>query len=274
MKYLVLGSSGQIGRHLVKILISEGHTVVEYDIARSKFEDLRFSSDRLIRLVDDSEFVFFLAFDVGGSRYLKKFQNTFGFLSNNVKIMDTVFGLLKAFSKPFIFASSQMASMNYSSYGTLKAIGEFYTTSLGGLSVRLWNVYGVEHDFGKSHVITDFIVGAQSGEIKMMTDGSEMRQFLHADDCSAALLVLAQKYREVRRSSPVDLSSFEWVTVADVAKLVSQLCGNVPVIFGNESDTIQRDARVDPNNYILEYWLPKISLSAGISEIIKATNKP
>ena len=41
-----------------------------------------------------ADFVFFLAFDVGGSRYLSKYQHTFEFLHNNVKLMSNTFELL------------------------------------------------------------------------------------------------------------------------------------------------------------------------------------
>ena len=43
----------------------------------------------------NSDFIFFLAFDVGGSRYLKKYQNTFDFISNNMRIMENTFSILK-----------------------------------------------------------------------------------------------------------------------------------------------------------------------------------
>ena len=72
MKYLVLGSSGQVGLELCKFLKKEGHEVVEFDIVADESQDLRIPNvlDEIIRDVD---FVMFLAFDVGGSRYLKKY---------------------------------------------------------------------------------------------------------------------------------------------------------------------------------------------------------
>ena len=41
MKYLVLGSAGQIGAELCKHLKSEGHSVTEFDIASNPSQDLR-----------------------------------------------------------------------------------------------------------------------------------------------------------------------------------------------------------------------------------------
>ena len=75
-------------------------------------------------------FVFFLAFDVGGSRYLKKYQHTFDFINNNTHLMAQAFDALNKYNKPFVFASSQMSNMSYSPYGVLKRVGELYTKSL------------------------------------------------------------------------------------------------------------------------------------------------
>ena len=69
--------------------------------------------------------------------------------------------------------------MGYSPYGLLKRLGEVYTEILKGLTVKFWNVYGVENDREKSHVITDLIrKGFEEGQFEMMTDGTEERQFL------------------------------------------------------------------------------------------------
>jgi len=45
-----------------------------------------------------------------------------------------------------------MSNMSYSPYGVLKRVGELYTQTLNGLTVKFWNVYGVENDREKSHV--------------------------------------------------------------------------------------------------------------------------
>ena len=39
MKHLVLGSSGQIGAHLVKYLVNEKQQVFEWDILNKPFQD-------------------------------------------------------------------------------------------------------------------------------------------------------------------------------------------------------------------------------------------
>ena len=81
---------------------------------------------------------------MGGSRYLKKYQNTYDFLINNIFIIGNVFKLLKKHNKKFVFASSQMSNMDFSPYGTLKRLGENFTGSLNCLYVKFWNVYGMK----------------------------------------------------------------------------------------------------------------------------------
>ena len=59
-KYLVLGSSGFIGKSLCKYLKSLKHEVVEYDIKNSEEEDLRkYDNLKLVNLVASCDFVFF-----------------------------------------------------------------------------------------------------------------------------------------------------------------------------------------------------------------------
>ena len=74
-KVLILGSAGQIGSYLFKYLKRKQYVPIKFDIQRSKSEDLRVKNNiKLIKLVKKVDFVFFLAFDVGGAKYLKEFQ--------------------------------------------------------------------------------------------------------------------------------------------------------------------------------------------------------
>ncbi|NBP01905.1 MAG: NAD(P)-dependent oxidoreductase [Proteobacteria bacterium] len=268
MKHLVLGSSGQVGHHLVTMLKQQGEEVVTFDIVESPLQDLRTTDNELLETrMQECDFVHFLAFDIGGSLYMKKYQDTFNFISNNVKIMNNVFDLLGKYEKPFIFASSQMSNMSYSTYGILKAIGEKYTEALKGLVVKFWNVYGYEQDEEKSHVITDFIkMSKQDGVIKMRTNGVESRQFLHGDDCADCLITLANQHSSIDRSKPLHITNFEWNTVLEIASTIAKI-NNCTIIPGEGLDTVQQDKRNEPDPYILNFWKPKTTLEEGIRKI-------
>ena len=228
------------------------------------------SNNLLEKKIIESDFVFFLAFDVGGSRYLAKYQDTFEFLQNNIKIMSNTFDLLKKHNKKFIFTSTQMANMSYSSYGLLKSIGEKCTESIGGLVVKLWNVYGAERDYDKSHVITDFIVKAQTqGNIDMISDGTEERQFLYVEDCCECFLTLAESYDTLLKNREYDISSFKWNSIMQIASIVASNFDNVKITPSCKKDNIQQNKKNEPNHYILNFWKPKTDITDGIRKIIK-----
>lgn len=256
---------------LCKFLRDKGHYVTEFDIASDKTQDLRIPQV-LEGIIDEVDFVMFLAFDVGGSRYLKKYQHTYEFIENNTKLIINTFETIKKFNKPFIFASSQMANMSYSPYGVCKSLGEVYATVLNGLIVKFWNVYGPENDLEKSHVITDFILKAKKGKISMMTDGTELRQFLHAEDCSNALYILSEKYNEIDREKNLHITNFEWNSILEVAQIISK---EIPceIVPSKDVDTVQLDKRNEPDQYILNFWKPRISLEEGIKKIINYLNQ-
>jgi len=269
MKHLVLGSSGQIGAHLVKYLQNKGEQVFEYDIEYKPWMDLRNShSPVLDAYIDTCDIIYFLAFDVGGAKYLEKNQDKFKFISNNMKIMVNVYEQLQKFeSKRIIFASSQMSEMGHSSYGMLKALGEKMTRDLGGLVVRFWNVYGYETDEEKSHVITDFIKMAKHGGIiKMRTDGTESRQFLYADDACEALLKLATVYKKLNKKKDYCITSFKWNKVYEIANILDVL-SSCEVIPSNRKDETQHNAMNEPDVHIKKYWQPKTSLEEGIMKL-------
>lgn len=279
MKILILGSSGQIGSYLTKYFKDKGHIVNEFDVVNGEHQDLTIiPNPELHRLIMVSDFVFFLAFDVGGSRYLKKYQNTFKFIDNNTRIMANVFGLLEKYNKRFIFASSQMSNMGYSPYGIMKKVGELYTTSLKGLIVKFWNVYGIERNKEKSHVITDFIrKGFEEGDFEMLTDGTEERQFLYAEDCCEALEAVMENYTDFNSEDELHITSFRSDSIREVADMIQgqfRLIGKeVKIKSGLAKDSVQLDKRNEANNYIFDWWIPKTNLQDGISKVFNEMKK-
>ena len=273
MKITVLGSSGQIGSYLTEYLRSKNYFVREFDIANSQDQDMTHIPNVYLRnAIMDSDFVFFLSFDVGGSHYLKKYQHTFKFINNNARMMVNVFGLIEQYKKPFVFASSQMSSMSYSPYGVLKRVGELYTKSLQGLIVKFWNVYGIEKDMEKAHVITDFIhKGFKTGDINMMTDGREEREFLYAEDCCEALETIMGCYDQFTCDDELHITTGISTSILEIARNIQVLFKNigkeVKVIPASSKDEVQKDARNIPDPYIRKWWTPKTTVVDGISKV-------
>tara|TARA_B100000900_G_scaffold217621_1_gene184343 strand:- start:439 stop:1305 length:867 start_codon:yes stop_codon:yes gene_type:complete len=281
MRVTVLGSSGQIGAYLTKYLRDKGHDVREFDIVNGEDQDMtKIPNCDLHARISTSEFVFFLAFDVGGSHYLQKYQHTFKFIDNNTRMMANVFGYLEQYKVPFVFASSQMSNMSYSPYGVLKRVGELYTKSLSGLIVHFWNVYGIEKDMEKAHVITDFIrKGFESlndegvGAVQMMTDGQEARQFLYAEDCCEALETIMDNYDKFKTYDPLHITSFEYTTISKVAEIITKLFFNeekiVTFLCGDSKDEVQKDKKNEADKFITSWWKPKVSINDGIKKVFE-----
>ena len=273
MRITVLGSSGQIGAYLTEYLRSKDHDVREFDVVNGNDQDMRMIPNYdLHARISTSEFVFFLAFDVGGSRYLKKYQHTFDFVNNNARLMVNAFEYLKKYEVPFVFASSQMSNMSYSPYGTLKRVGELYTETLGGLIVKFWNVYGIEKDHDKAHVITDFIrKGFEEGDFQMITDGKEERQFLYAEDCCEGLEAVMENYEELKSTDPLHITNFDYTSILDVARIIEKEFKNigktVNISPSESKDSVQLDKRNEADRFIEKYWSPKTNLETGISKV-------
>jgi nucleoside-diphosphate-sugar epimerase len=280
MKITILGSAGQIGAYLTEYLREKGHIVQEFDVVNADWQDMtRIPNVNLHDVLNDTDFCFFLAFDVGGSRYLKKYQHTYDFINNNTRLMANAFQYLHKYRVPFVFASSQMSNMGYSPYGVLKRVGELYTKSLNGLIVKFWNVYGIEKDLDKAHVITDFIQkGFETGEITMLTDGTEERQFLYAEDCCEALESVMENYKDFKTDDPLHITSFRQTTIKEVASII---CGqfnligkyDVKVVPADAKDSVQMDKRNEADTFITSWWTPKTGLQEGIAKVFDYMKK-
>ena len=275
MKVTILGSGGQIGAYLTEYLRKKDYEVLEFDITNGEHQDMTHIPNTYLRnAIMNSDFVFFLAFDVGGSHYLKKYQHTFKFIDNNTRLMANVFGYLEDYSKPFVFASSQMSNMSYSPYGVMKRVGELYTKSLNGLIVKFWNVYGIEKDMEKAHVITDFIrKGFETGVIDMMTDGTEAREFLYAEDCCEALETVMGNYDRLTSDNELHITTGSYTTILEIAQNIQKLFSNIgkEVVIkpAKSKDEVQKDARNIPDPYIKQFWKPKTSVKEGLKKVFE-----
>ena len=280
MKITILGSSGQIGSYLSQYLRSKGHVVIDFDKVETPNHDMTVIPNQYLEnAIETADFVFFLAFDVGGSRYLKKYQHTFQFIDNNARLMANAFGLLQKYNKRFIFASSQMSNMSYSPYGVLKNVGELYTKSLNGLIVKFWNVYGIENDHEKAHVITDFIrKGFDTGVIDMLTDGQEEREFLYAEDCCEALETIMENYSSFTPEDNLHITSFRSTKILDIANIIIgqfNLIGKYDIKLqpSEEKDSVQMDKKNKPDTYLTKWWTPKTTIEQGILKVFKDMEK-
>jgi|694.fasta_scaffold77423_4 nucleoside-diphosphate-sugar epimerase len=271
---VILGSEGVIGKSLSDYLVGF-FNVTKFDIKLDPLHDLR-SPEFITQFkseIESADFVIFLAYDVGGARYLNSNQKNYLFLKNNTEIMLNVFDFLKTYNKKFIFASSEMSNEVNSAYGILKALGEDYTEALQGIFVRFWNVYNYESNKEKSHVITDFIDQALvENTIRMLTSGEESRQFLHSEDCAKAIYAVLVNYDEFLKTGSVDISSFESITIKELGEIIAGKTQSI-LIEGSKGDLTRHQSLLKPREEILKYWKPELSIEKGVDLVLKVALK-
>jgi nucleoside-diphosphate-sugar epimerase len=262
---LVIGSDGFIGTPFCRFLEAKGEEVVRFDIKRGPKEDARTETLPLKGI----DIVYFLAWDVGGSKYLYEPKRQKNQLDWNLQLMKNVFDQLEKSHTKFLFVSSQLCEEADTVYGATKRLGEVWTQLLGGACVRVWNAYGFMEEANiKSHVLSDFIYQAlKTKKITMMTNGEEWRQFTHIQDLSNAFHMAANSAN--RRRTVYDASSYEWVRIIDVAHMIADLTG--AKVFpgatkGHDPVPAQNMGRVPG-------WLPTVELQSGIRAMVEEAQR-
>lgn len=259
MTNLVFGGAGLIGKRLCEQLREKGEAVVPYDLRT--YWDLRYNVPPENSVED--RYCWFLAWDVGGAKYIMNPDNEQGILKSNLRLCQNVFEWLERSKVPFTFTSTQMVGYP-NAYGATKAVGEGWTKSLsGGLIARLWNVYDAEEPSDRSHVIPDLIAQSKSGVIQMMTSGQERRQWLLADDCAEGLI-----HQRGTRQPTADITTGEWVSVRVVADTIGGLTG--AKVCPGESVGHQN---MIPVSSPLLGWEPQVDLEFGISIVVDRMRK-
>lgn len=259
IRNIILGSEGFVGKPLCDFLESLGEEVIKYDIKRDENEDLRTAKIDL----DDIDRVYFLAWDVGGAKYLYKQESQFRQLDWNLRLLINTMPQLQVSKKNFLFASSQLAEEYDTVYGSTKRLGEVWTHLLKGCRVRFWNVYGpLEEPTERTHVISDFVYQAvTTGKIEMMTTGEEVRQFIHIDDlCRAVYYVISNNLNK----NVYDITSFEWISIMDIAEIIASLTG--AKIYPGK---IIGSTPITPLRGKVPNWFPQVDIQSGIKTMVE-----
>lgn len=262
-KILVIGGDGFVGKPFCRFLAAQGHEVTSFDIKQGPDFDARNHAFDFSRY----DQVYVLAWDVGGSKYLYQRDAQFQQLDWNLALMANLFPQLAESKVPFLFVSSQLAEETDTVYGVTKRLGEVWTRLIGGVNVRLWNVYGdLEEMSERSHVICDFVWQAlNSGEIQMMTTGDELRQFIHMED---VYMALTSAMEQKLTNGLYDITSFEWVSIRSIAELIATET-RAKVIPGTKVGSTP----ITPIQGRVPGWWPQTSLQEGLKNLVNAARQ-
>lgn len=257
MKNLILGSEGFVGKYFCNYLEKKGETVIRCDLKITSENDLRFIKINF----SDIDRIYFLAWEVGGAKYLYRKDTQLFQLQWNLKLMENTFPQIIESKIPFLFISSQLADERDYVYGVSKRLGELWSTLGGGKFIRLWNVYGpIEMLSEKTHVVSDFVLQAvRDKQIKLLTSGEEKRQFIHIEDvCDAFLLAMSEGLDGI-----IDITSSKWVSILELSNIIAKYT-NAIVLPGKSKGSTP----VTPIHGKLRNWQPRISLEWGIKNMI------
>ena len=100
----------------------------------------------------------------------------------------------------------------------------------------------------------------------MRTSGTEKRDFLHVDDACSAIFTVAQKLTHGEVSGSLDVASFKYHSISEVAHLVASIIPSA-IFVGDKEDGVQNGHTAHPSADILQIWKPRFELREGLLDI-------
>lgn len=158
-----------------------------------------------------------------------------------------------------IFTSSFAAKKPRSIYGLNKEAAEKAILDVGGVVLRLANVYG-GIGFNSKNTLIKQLYHAKWKKRKIMLngDGSQTRSFIHVYDVCRAIVIAMNA-----PSGIYEVSTDKVHSVLEVAKMF-----NVKYGFNKDADVGVENVEVDKSKW-LPTWKPEIKLETGINSLRK-----
>ena len=299
---LVAGGTGLIGVPLVNRLIKLGArvTVASLDNPDTVAEGMSFFQvdlrelNECLKICKDKEIVFNLTGVKGSPAMTAKKPASFFVptISLNTNIMEAArrcgvdrflyTSSIGVYSPSEIFHEDDVwntfPSPNDRFAGWAKRMGELqaeaYAIEYGWERisiVRPANVYGPFDNFdpGSAMVIPSLINRATSGENPLLVwgDGSQIRDFVHADDVARGMLVVVEK----GVNEPINLGSGVGISIKSVVdEIVKNVPGKLIAVKWDPSKPSGDQKRLMDTRRAKTYGItPKISIPEGIEETVK-----
>lgn len=293
MKVLVTGGSGMIGTATLRALVADGHEVVNVDRAPTRAPARYYAVDikdsaavQEIFAKEQPDAVLHLAAQISVPASVR---DPIGDMQENILGSLSVFEAARAHGTKRVMVASSAAAYGdgakppisedtplvpNSPYGVAKVAieqylrgfyREFYTYAV----LRYGNVYGPEQDAKKGAAIAKMTHDAvTSGRIQVDGDGTQVRDFVHVEDI-AQLNIAALTNRE---NLVVNVGTGHPVQLLDLVRLIEEHLGRAVQI----DHTPTRPGDIHTSYYDVSHlqqvlsWQPKISLSAGIRQMVEA----
>ncbi len=143
------------------------------------------------------------------------------------------------------------------------------------VSVMPTNMYGPNDNYHEknSHVlaalIKKFVIAKKDNSkiVEIWGTGKPLREFMHVDDFSRALLVINKKYDE---NNPINVGTGEEISIKNLSKKISKLVNFKGQIKFNKKYPDGTPRKILDSTKIYKLgWRPKINLEKGIKKTIK-----
>jgi len=293
MKVYIAGSTGMVGRSLVKRFSKDNS--FEVLSTNSKLLDLRNKSDVMDFFTQHKpDIVIDAAAKVGGI-YANSTQPV-DFLIDNLTIQNNLMTAAhKIDCSKFIFLSSscvypklsvQPIKESYLLSGELEKTNESYAIAkIAGMKLiesfqsqygREWfsvmptNLYGEFDNFSKesSHVLPAMIrkfheAKRNNESVYLWGDGSPLREFLHVSDLAEAVLLLLNNYKE---NEPVNIGVGQDLSIMELANLIKKVVGFKGEVYWDQTKPNGTPRKLlDISKLKNLGWAPKIDLIQGVT---------
>lgn len=307
MKVLITGGTGFIGHHLVTTLKRRGAWVRVADVRPPRWGpaladeydicDLR-QHVNAYRVMQDIDWVFALAADMGGAGYVFTGKNDLDIMVGNTRInLNTLDAASNAGIKRYLFSSSACVYPEYlqeasnikslveskaypaapdSEYGWEKLYAERLCSVYEQHSdmqiriARFHNVYGPEGSWcdGREKVpaamCRKVAVAKLTGnpEVVIWGDGEQTRSFMYIDDCTEGLIrLMLSNY-----SQPVNLGRDRMVTINELVDVITKIAGiDILKTYVEGPQGVRgRNSNNDLCKQVLKDWEPQIPLEEGL----------
>ena len=303
-KIFVAGASGMCGSAIVRKLLKHGYGKesnggILLTPNRKELDLTDFNAVRNWFRVNKPTIVVFAAAKVGG--ILANSTEPASFLLDNIKIQTNVIesAWLNGVKRLLFLGSSciypklckQPIKEKYLLTSELESTNEWYAIAkIAGLkmvesyrkqyglkfvSVMPTNMYGPNDNYHEknSHVlaalIKKFVIAKKDNSkiVEIWGTGKPLREFMHVDDFSRALLVINKKYDE---NNPINVGTGEEISIKNLSKKISKLVNFKGQIKFNKKYPDGTPRKILDSTKIYKLgWRPKINLEKGIKKTIK-----
>ena len=143
------------------------------------------------------------------------------------------------------------------------------------ISLMPTNLYGPYDNFDleNSHVLPALIrkfidaKNANSDSVTLWGSGTPLRDFMHVDDLSEAVIFCSEKFNE---NEHINIGSGQEISINNLAVLISKIVGFTGRIEWDKSRLDGTPRKVLDVSKLESYgWTPKISLENGIRDTVK-----